>query len=393
MSPKTLLLLSNGYGEDSFASLLLEKLVQLTRGCKIPSTFLVIPLVGEGAQFYQCRSQYPDLVSVIVPPFSLPNGGVYLGSAWQKSKRFIEDYFRGVLPNSGFILRELKRIKNKIDAVIGIGDFIPPLLNKLFLQKDLYMVACAHTWLLKRSNQPLERLGRLTRHLFRYGCRRVYTRDRLTEQWFLQLGITAEYLGFLGPDIKKEAVNRKKIVFLPGSRKDWKNNLGFFFEAFKETNTQYIKDFEIHLVFSPGVDTQDIQFFLMPLLKNHHFFMTWSQGDYFQHLSQSALVVGFAGTAIEQAAFLGIPSIEPWQENAIQANRDFIENRQKLLLREALIPGGDTPSQLARVLENTLLNIQSYQKAAESFSQKVWEGKSNGGMTIAENIIMSLTNQ
>jgi uncharacterized protein (TIGR03492 family) len=393
MSPKTLLLLSNGYGEDSFASILLEKLVQFTKVYKIPSTFLVIPLIGKGAQFYQCQSQYPDQVSIITPPFSSPNGGVYLGSAWQKSKRFIEDCFRGVIPNSGFILRELKKIKNKIDAVIGIGDFIPPLLNQLFLQKELYMVACAHTWLLKRSNQPLERLGRLTRHLFRYGCRQVYTRDRLTEQWFLQLGITAKYLGFLGPDIKKKEENRRKIVFLPGSRKDWKNNLQFFFVAFKEVNHQYLKDYEIHIVFSPGVDTQEIKFLLASLLKNHHFFISWSQGDYFQHLSQSALVVGFAGTAIEQAAFLGIPSIEPWQENAIQVNRDFIENRQKLLLREALIPGGDTPSQLAQVLKNTLLNLQDYQKATENFSQKVWEGKSNGGMTIAENIMMLLINQ
>ena len=90
---------------------------------------------------------------------------------------------------------------------------------------------------------------------------------------------------------------------------------------------------------------------------------------------------------------MGIPSIEPWQENAIQVNRDFIENRQKLLLREALIPGGDTPSQLAQVLKNTLLNLQDYQKATENFSQKVWEGKSNGGMTIAENIMMLLINQ
>lgn len=72
-------------------------------------------------------------------------------------------------------------------------------------------------------------------------------------------------------------------------------------------NHQYLKDYEIHIVFSPGVDTQEIQFLLASLLKNHHFFISWSQGDYFQHLSQSALVVGFAGTAIEQAAFLGIP--------------------------------------------------------------------------------------
>ncbi len=59
---------------------------------------------------------------------------------------------------------------------------------------------------------------------------------------------------------------------------------------------------------------------------------------------------------------MGIPSIEPWRKNAIQANRDFIENRQKLLLREALIPGGGTPAELAQILSKTLLNLQSFKK-------------------------------
>jgi hypothetical protein len=177
-------------------------------------------------------------------------------------------------------------MKNKIDAVIGIGDFIPPLLNQLFLKKELFMVACAHTWLLKRKNHPLERLGRLTRYLFRYGCRKVYTRDRLTEQWFLQLGIPAKFLGFLGPDIKKGEVNRRKILFLPGSRKDWRNNLQFFFETFKGINLQSLKDYEIHMVFSPGVDTQDVQLLMGPFLVKPPFPLppSWSQGDYFQHL-------------------------------------------------------------------------------------------------------------
>ena len=34
---------------------------------------------------------------------------------------------------------------------------------------------------------------------------------------------------------------------------------------------------------------------------------SFSRGDYLEHLSRGALVVGFAGTAMEQAAFLGIP--------------------------------------------------------------------------------------
>ena len=393
MSQKNLLLISNGYGEDSFSSLLLEKLLQFTKENQIPSSFLVIPLVGKGAQFLPGKSQNPDRVSLVIPPFSLPNGGVYLGSGWQKSIRLIEDGFRGVIPNSRFILQELRKIKNKVDAVIGVGDFIPPLLNKLFLKKKLYMIACAHTWLLKRTNQPLERIGRLTRYLFRDGCHQVYTRDRLTEQWFLQLGISAKYLGFLGPDIRKKEGNRTKIVFLPGSRKDWKSNLQFFFQAFKMISSQDLKNYKPHIVFSPGIDIQALQFFLTPLLQNHHLSLSWSQGDYFQHLSESALVVGFAGTAIEQAAFLGIPSIEPWQENALQANQDFMENRQKLLLREALIPGGSIPSQLAQILKNTLLNLPDFQRAAADFSQKVWEGKANGGMAIAENIMTSLINQ
>ena len=57
MSQKNLLLISNGYGEDSFSSLLLEKLLQFTKENQIPSSFFVIPLVGKGAQFLPGKSQ------------------------------------------------------------------------------------------------------------------------------------------------------------------------------------------------------------------------------------------------------------------------------------------------------------------------------------------------
>jgi len=390
MTNRNLLLLSNGYGEDSFAAILLEKFIQLSKIRQLPCHFFIFPLVGEGAQFLKFLSQFPDQISLVSPLRSLPNGGVYLGSAFQKGIRLFDDCVRGIIPNGGYLLRQLGKIKERIDAVVGIGDFIPPLMNSLFLRKKMYMVACAHTSLLKRNDHRFERLGRLTSSLFRRDCYRVYTRDRLTEDWFHQLKIPATYLGFLGPDMCKSDGSRRKIVILPGSRNDWKENLQFCIQALEEMRLNLLSEYKLHIVFSPGRSYQEICSFVSPGLETQPFRLSWSRGDYFQHLFQSILVVGFAGTALEQAAFLGIPSIEPWRLDALQANRDFIENRQKLLLREALIPGGNSPSQLAQIFEDTLLNLPVCQQSAEEFSQRVWEGRSDGGKAIAEDIFDTL---
>ncbi len=390
MPIQNILLLTNGYGEDSFSAVLLEKLIQLTPVHQFPIHYFVLPLVGKGSIFQNLVSEYPNQISLLTPPYSLPNGGVYLGSRFQKGMRFLDDCIHGNIQNGFYFLRQLRKIKVTIDAVIGVGDFIPPLVNTLFLQKKMYMVACAHTFLLKRKNDPLERLGRLTAHLYRHACFRIYTRDRLTEGWFRQLGLPAFYLGFLGPDMGKVREDRRTIVLLPGSREDWKENLDFCMRAIQETKSEVFKGYRLHIVFSPGRSEEEIQSFLAEHPENESIQFSWSRGDYFHHLFRSVLIVGFAGTALEQAAFLGIPSIEPWRKEALQANQDFIENRQKLLLGEALIPGGNTPSQLSQILENTLIHLSDRQKEASAFSQRVWEGKTNAGLAIAKDILSNL---
>ncbi len=375
-----ILLISNGYGENSFSSLLLESLIQESEKAKLPLEVEVLSLVGEGRAFDRWLS-HPQ-VSLLHSSPPLPYGGVYLGERWEKIIRFIKD-FQIQKKNLIEVKKKLAFLKDEIDGVIGVGDFLPVLISKLFLKKKVFLVDCYHTCLLKKSDKPYERLRRYTAHLFRHHALRVYTRDYPTAQWFKSLGINAHYLGFLGPSPSRLHPERREIILLTGSREDWRENLQFLVETLQYSSPSLLRPFSIHFVFSPERRKEEIETEMKKTKEKFSF----SRGDYLEHLSRGALVVGFAGTAMEQAAFLGIPSLQPYREGAIQSNPYFINQRQKLLLGEALIPGSDTPKETAKILEEVLLNLTFYQKRAREFSKRTWGEKGEGAKNIARDLV------
>lgn len=374
-----ILLVSNGYGENSFSSLLLESLIQEIEKEKLPLKVEIVSLVGEGRIFDRWLS-HPQ-VSMLHSSPSLPYGGVYLGGIEEKVMHFIKD-FQTQRKNLKAIKKKLTPLQDEIDWVIGVGDFLPVLISKLFLKKKVFLVDCYHTCLLKKSDKPYERLRRYTAHLFRHHALRVYTRDYPTAQWFKSLGINACYLGFLGPSPSILAPERREIILLTGSREDWRENLQFLAKTLQYTSPSLLQPFSIHWVFPPEREEE-----IEREMKKVEVNFTFSRGDYLEHLSRGALVVGFAGTAMEQAAFLGIPSLQPYREGAIQSNPYFINQRQKLLLGEALIIGANTPQETAKILEEVLLNLPFYQKRAREFSKRTWGEKGEGAKNIAQDLV------
>lgn len=392
---KHVLFLTNGYGEDSFAQLIASAFIEeaYKRGFLFRLSFL--PLVGEGKALQNLCQRYPEKCFLLHRSPAFRYGGVYLGNAFQRSLRFIHDTFAGGIQNFLQIARLLTRVRGVIDANVVIGDAFLVLLSSLFLRKKSYLFACAHTALLREKNKPYERLGRLNAYLFRTLTHKVYTRDALTAQWFRDLGINACYPGFVGPELPEEVSQRKVIIFLPGHRKDWKTNFCFLTQTIgyaQEIFTVYTP----HFVFPPELTTQEIGTTIQKaggrivspttfLLRNTVVF--WSQDDYFSRLREAILVVGFAGTALEYAAYLGIPCLEPYTDRAIQANRYFLEKRQQLLLREALIKGDKTPEKTSRILQATVTQLPEIQKRAKEFTRKTWQERKNGARYIAQDLI------
>jgi uncharacterized protein (TIGR03492 family) len=159
--------------------------------------------------------------------------------------------------------------------------------------------------------------------------------------------------------------------------------LQFLAKTLQYTSPSLLQSFSIHWVFPPERKKEEIE----EEMKKVKTTFPFSRGDYLEHLSRGALVVGFAGTAMEQAAFLGIPSLQPYREKAIQSNPYFINKRQKLLLGDALITGADTPQETAKILEEVLVNLSFYQKKAQEFSEKTWGRKKEGAKNIARDLV------
>lgn len=392
---KRVLFLSNGYGEDSFAALILEELLNCAENENLPLLVDIVPLVGEGKAFeHLCRHFSKRARLLHISPV-LPYGGVYLGGLTHRLFRFLLDFFSGGCKNILAVARLVHSLAKLYDIIFGVGDILPLLLGLLFGRKKVYLFACAHTDLLRVGKKPYERLGRLTAFFLRHGAALVYTRDIPTAVWFQSLGIKAVFPGFVGPEIGSPSPERRCILFLPGHRRDWERNFLFLVEVMQLAG-EVLKPFVLHFVFPPERTLTDIKRVFASaggeLLASSAFRLgehcvSFSQGDYFSRLREAALVVGFAGTAFEHAAFCGIPCIEPYFEGNIQANPDFLFRRQSLLLREALILGGTTPGETARILRTVLDDLPAFQRRAQEFSFRIWGGRGDGARNIARDLL------
>lgn len=395
---KRLLLLSNGYGEDSFAALILEELLGLAEEKGLPLRVDVIPLVGEGKAFEGLLLRFPGSVHLSHLSPSLPYGGVYLGKPLHRFFRLFSDALFGGFRNILLAACRVRSLARGVDVIFGVGDILPLLLGFLFGRRKVFLFACAHTDLLRVKKKPYERLGRVTAYFLRHGTERVYTRDAPTALWFQNLGIPAVFPGFVGPKIGEFSSRQRYVLFLPGHRGDWEDNFLFLARAILSAGSA-LDPFSLHFAFPPERTLQEIEGAFARAggrrYDSSSFLLgercvSFSRGDYLLRLQEAALVVGFAGTALEHAAFCGIPCIEPYRRSAIQANPDFLFRRQILLLREALTPGGTTPEETARILEMVLCNLPDFQKKAREFSWRTWEDKRNGARNIACDLFSTL---
>lgn len=191
---------------------------------------------------------------------------------------------------------------------------------------------------------------------------------------------------------------KRTSSFFLGIGGDWERNFLFLTKTILLARNA-LASFALHFVFPSEQSTAQIARaiqkargeFVAPssfLLGQQS--ISFSQGDYFARLGSASLIVGFAGTALEYAAFCGIPCIEPCLKDAIQANPYFLASRQALLLREALIPGGDTPEKTARVLQEVLGNLHAFQERAQQFARTTWQGQGGGARNIAQDLFSIL---
>ena len=201
MRSRTLLVVSNGYGEDL-------EVTQVLRSLPLERLSIsAYPLVGFGRA-------YPPGVALLDPRSEFPSGGFGLRAGWAALRA---DLSQGWLGFWRAQRRTLRSQRGRSDLVVAAGDVYCLAMASLAGGPTVFLELPRSEYIGPHS--PIE-LWLIRRH----ACQ-VFTRDEMTAAGLRRRGIRAQCLGFTGMDTLAPsgeafglAGDRQVIALLPGSK-------------------------------------------------------------------------------------------------------------------------------------------------------------------------------
>ncbi|AUC61479.1 hypothetical protein AA637_10050 [Cyanobacterium sp. HL-69] len=170
---KKILLISNGHGEDLNGSLIAEAIKKIEPSLTVDA----FPVVGQG------KSYINKGFKVVAPTLTMPSGGMF----YLNILNFIKDLWAGLLGLTFRQIITLFKIKNQYDIFVGIGDILP-LLFCFLLRKQFYIFLVAYTSYY--SDKGKLGLPLFSRFLSNSSlCLGVFTKDNFTAKDFKKQGI------------------------------------------------------------------------------------------------------------------------------------------------------------------------------------------------------------
>ncbi|MBE9239638.1 hypothetical protein IQ217_02175 [Synechocystis salina LEGE 00031] len=328
-----ILFISNGHGEDLNAGLIIDAL----QGRSPEFDLFALPLVGEG-KAYQQRG-----ISIIAPTQPLPSGGlIYTGflTWWQ-------DIVGGLV---GLTIKQIKALlkqKHQFDLIVAIGDIVPLAFARLSGKPYLSFLVANSSYYEGRLPLPFTVAWCLkSRH-----CLGAIAKDHLTAEDLGQRGINIRCLGYpimdalqpTGQPLQRHS--NTLIALLPGSRvPEALNNLGQLLPLCGAIAQEKVLDFWAALV--PAVTVEHLQTLAVEHGWQYHgdrlergnctIHLSWQQ--FADILQQADLVLGMAGTAVEQAVGLGKPVLQI-PGRGPQFTYGFAEAQMRLLGRSVTTIG------------------------------------------------------
>jgi uncharacterized protein (TIGR03492 family) len=342
-----MLFISNGYGEDSVAALLIKELKE-----RKDFNIKVLPLVGRGEIFEDFN------IEVLGSRVNLPSGGLINNNL----SALLRDIKAGLLTLTLEQIGILK--KSCFDLIICVGDRYPVILAGLFTCRPLIFVAIAQS-VHVRGYSMFEKL------LMRRRVNMVFPRDAETAINLRKSGISAEFRGNPMMDtFALEACNLNipdgagVITILPGSRSEIWYNLKISLLVCRKIYSMS-KDIVFLLALSERVSLEEVYEYLLKegwSFSEDNNIITHSDGtkikisqNYFGWMINRAdAVLGLGGTANEQAAGMGKPVVTFWSPER-QVRPSFMKH-QKSLLGDSLIIVPPEPDIIGEKLLELLKN-------------------------------------
>ncbi|MAH80184.1 MAG: hypothetical protein CMP39_00650 [Rickettsiales bacterium] len=298
---KKILIISNGHGEDVIASNLIKELKEQCPEYELA----IVALVGPGKAYKKVGYQ----PSHINPSF--PSGGFI-----RTIKDLVLDLKAGILANMFNQRKHIKAISNKCEICIAVGDIFCLWMAANAKVENTYFFPTAKSDLFMKHSF-------IEKWLIKKIAKKSYPRDQLTTDSFIKDKLNASYLGNPMMDnlrTKRESIQLKAdeilIGFLPGSRDEAYKNSQYCLKVAKKLIADNPK---INCCFAKA-ESLDLNIIAkesgwkidnkgqIPCLtkdKTNIFF----SNDFLSVINQATVIIGLAGTANEQAVFLGKPVI------------------------------------------------------------------------------------
>ncbi|MEO0292803.1 MAG: lipid-A-disaccharide synthase-related protein [candidate division WOR-3 bacterium] len=318
-------ILSNSYGEDRSGALIGRNLKKFNKNINI----IGFPLISLGEEY---KKRNIKVIGGHPPP---PSGGFFLKSL----KGLLLDLIRNFYIPISYITK-LHKLKKDINVVVVVGDTPLLFLGYIALHKKAYFLdQCKSN--LKAPHLPIERffIKRLTKAIF--------VHDQITSEFLKKFGINAQFLGnpMMDELLEERKYNppRGKILIglLPGSRKEAYKNMELILKVVLELLKE---DEKLHFAVALSETIEKEK--LPKLSKELKGKIDFCYGSFVDIVKKSKIVISLAGTASEQALYLGTPVVS-FKGGGAQNSRRRIK-AQKKLLGEAFLVFKYNPKKIAK---------------------------------------------
>lgn len=389
----SILVISNGHGEDMITATLLKELLFRQKDLQVR----VLPIVGTGDAF----AHLP--VELIGPREKLPSGGFMR----QSVSNFWMDLRAGLLHHTHAQIRILRQIRSEVDLVLAVGDVLLVILAGLFAKKPMIFLPTAKSEYISGHYAVEKRLMR------RY-TRLVLPRDAVTASALREAGVPASFVGNAMMDSFTItgaglgiAPGRQVIGILPGSRKEAYDNMRVILQVVEELTVRRDRQFDYitalanqlsleelgQAVTSLGWEIQcapmtgDFPTGVVAYLKGpHETIVKLTKGHFGDVLNRSDIFIGLAGTANEQAVGMGKPLVA-FPGEGPQFNRKFLA-AQKKLLGDSIAVVEPEPTQVAAELLAIVDDTSRYEQMGAIGRERM--GPTGGVGRMAELILNEL---
>lgn len=374
-----ILLISNGHGEDLNSSLIGEALTSLHSNLIIDA----FPIVGEG------KSYVNKNINIVAPLQSMPSGGIF----YLNPLNLIKDLSSGLFALTIKQIITINKIKNNYDLVISIGDIVPLFFAFLTGKKYVSFLVANSSYYEGKLKIPF-----LTKFFLKsIRCPLIFAKDKFTTNDLQSQGLTKTvYEGYpimdaLQPTGKNLELSPEipMIALLPGSRlPEALNNLSLQLEVCQTLVKISGKSWQFRGALVPSITDDDLRKIADNLnwcydlgvftkeIDGKNVLVKVYNDAFADILLQCNLVLGMAGTAVEQAVGLGKPVIQNSGKGP-QFTYRFAEAQMRLLGNNIITIKDDNDKNL--IYENTAVEIIKILEDKEFLAHCVDNGKQRIG--------------